>query len=55
LQAEKEAKAAEERNKIRAACNAIYQKTADTKLKDLTVKEEQQVRTCQALNLYPPP
>jgi hypothetical protein len=54
MQAEKEGKAAEERRKIRAACSAIYQTTADTKLKDLTVKEEQQVRACQALNLYPP-
>jgi uncharacterized membrane protein len=40
--------------KIRAACKVIYQKTADTKVKDLTVREEQQVRACQGLNLYPP-
>jgi hypothetical protein len=40
--------------KIRAACKVIYEKTADTKVKDLTVREEQQVRACQALNLYPP-
>jgi hypothetical protein len=52
--AEEEAKAAEERKKIRTACSVIYQKTADTKLKDLTVKEEQQVRACQSLGLYPP-
>jgi hypothetical protein len=49
-----DARATEERRKIRAACSTIYQNTADTKLKDLTVKEEQQVRTCQALGLYPP-
>ena len=52
--ADEGAKAAEERRKIRAACSTIYQNTADTKLKDLTVKEEQQVRACQALGLYPP-
>jgi hypothetical protein len=52
--AEQGASAAEERRKIRAACAAIYKSTADMKIKDLTVKEEQQVRTCQALGLYPP-
>ena len=52
--AEEEAKAAEERGRVRAACSAAYQKTADKKLKDLTVKEEQQVRACQALGLYTP-
>jgi hypothetical protein len=52
--ADEEAKAAEERRKIRLACATIYQNTADKKLKDLTVKEEQQVRACQALGLYPP-
>jgi len=49
--AEEEAKAAEERRK---ACGVIYQNTADKKIRDLTVKEEQGVRTCQALGLYPP-
>jgi len=52
--AEEEAKATEERRKVRAACAVIYQNTADKKLKDLTVKEEQQGRACQALGLYPP-
>jgi hypothetical protein len=52
--AEQEAAAAEERRKIRAACAAIYKSTADMKIKDLTVKEEQQVRACQALGLYRP-
>ena len=54
IKAEEDAKAAEERRKIRAACSAIYQNTADTKISNLTVKEEQQVRACQALGLYPP-
>lgn len=54
VQAEKEAKAAEERRKIRATCAAIYKDTVDKKIKDLTVGEEQQVRVCQALGLYPP-
>jgi hypothetical protein len=52
--ADEEARTVEERRKIRAACSTIYQNTADTKLKDLTVKEDQQVRACQALGLYPP-
>jgi flagellar biosynthesis GTPase FlhF len=52
--AEEQAKAAEERRKIRAACSTIYQNTADKKVSNLTVREEQQVRTCQALDLYPP-
>jgi flagellar biosynthesis GTPase FlhF len=54
MKAEEDARAAEERRKIRAACSAIYQSTADKKISNLTVKEEQQVRTCQALGLYPP-
>jgi membrane protein involved in colicin uptake len=52
--AEEEAKAAEERQKIRAACALIYRNTVDKKITDLTVREEQQVRACQALGLYPP-
>ena len=39
---------------IRAACSAVYKSTADKKIRDLTVKEEQRVRNCQALGLYPP-
>jgi hypothetical protein len=54
LKAEQDAKAAEERRRVRAACAAIYQATIDKKVKDLTVREEQQVRECQMLNLYPP-
>lgn len=45
---------AEEAAKLRAACAAIHRKTANKKVSDLTVKEEQQVRACQALRLYPP-
>lgn len=51
---EEESKAAEERRRVRAACSGIYQNTVDKKVKDLTVGEEQQVRACQALGLYPP-
>ena len=51
---EEEAKAAEERRKVRAACSGIYQNTVEKKIKDLTVGEEQRVRACQALGLYPP-
>ena len=52
--AEGDAQAAEERRKVRAACTEIYQRTADKKIRDLTVREEQQVRSCQGLGLYPP-
>lgn len=45
---------AEEQAKVRAACQQAYNKTADKKVADLTVREEQQVRACQALGLYPP-
>jgi len=54
-QADAGAKAAEDRRKLRASCAAVYQKTIDRKITDLTVREEQQVRACQALSLYPPP
>jgi len=52
--AEREAAAAEEGRKLRANCTVIYQTTIDKKVKDLTVREEQQVRACQVLGLYPP-
>jgi hypothetical protein len=52
--AEEDANVAEEQRQVRAACALIYKDTADKKIGDLTVKEEQQVRTCQALDLYPP-
>lgn len=51
--AEEDAKAADERRKLRAACTVIYQNTIDKKVKDLTVREEQQVRACQVSGLYP--
>ena len=51
---EERAKDAENRKKVRAACAAIYESTANKKIADLTVKEEQQVRSCQGLGLYPP-
>ena len=47
-QAEEDAQKAEEQRKVRAACGVIYQNTADKKIGDLTVREEQQVRECQA-------
>jgi flagellar biosynthesis GTPase FlhF len=52
--AKQDAAEAEERARARAACEVVYRETADTKLKDLTVRQEQQVRACQALGLYPP-
>lgn len=53
LRAEEAAKTAEEQAKIRAACKVIYDKTADKKVGDLTVREAQQVQSCQVLGLYP--
>ena len=53
-QKRKQVEAAEDRKRIRAACTIIYQNTVDKKVKDLTVREEQQVRACQVLGLYPP-
>jgi hypothetical protein len=44
----------EESRRIRATCALIYKNTADKKISDLTVREEQQVRACQGLGLYPP-
>lgn len=54
MKAEGDARAAEERRNVRAACTAIYRNTVDKKVTDLTVREEQQVRACQASGLYPP-
>jgi hypothetical protein len=48
------AKAAEQRRKVQVACAVIYQNTANKRLTDLTVKEEQEVRLCQALGFYHP-
>lgn len=52
--AAEEAKAAAERRQLQDACVLIYKNTVNKKVGDLTVREEQQVRTCQALDLYPP-
>ncbi|HXS98765.1 MAG TPA: hypothetical protein VN736_29415 [Candidatus Limnocylindrales bacterium] len=49
-----EQKAAEEHALIRKACSEVYAATANKKVADLTVIEEQRVRACQALNLYRP-
>ncbi len=36
------------------SCSATYRKTIDKKNADLTVRESEQVKTCQSLGLYPP-
>jgi hypothetical protein len=54
LKADEDARAAAERARVRAACSLIYNNTADKKVGDLTVREDQQVRACQLLGLYPP-
>ena len=48
------AKAAEQKRQLTASCSEVYKNTIDKKVRDLTVREEQQVRACQALGLYPP-
>src|SRR5205823_3683214 len=54
IKAARATKEAQERAKLRAACRTIYKNTSDKKVADLLVKEEQQVRACQMLGLYPP-
>jgi hypothetical protein len=54
VKTEEDAEAAEKRRRVRAACTEIYKNTIDKKVKDLTVREEQQVRACQVLGMYPP-
>lgn len=44
--------AAAEQARREANCHNIYSHTADKKMADLTVKEEELVRACQALGLY---
>jgi hypothetical protein len=48
------AQKAEEMRKLHDNCTTIYQNTVEKQVKDLTVREEQQVRACQVLGLYPP-
>jgi predicted nuclease of restriction endonuclease-like RecB superfamily len=52
--AELAARKAEEIRRLRENCRIIYDNTVDKKVKDLTVREEQQVRACQVLGMYPP-
>jgi len=40
--------------RVRTTCADLYSKTSNKKLSDLTVKEDQGIRACQALQLYPP-
>jgi len=54
LKAEERAKLREQRKLISANCKVIYEKTIDKKRSDLTVREDEQVRACQALDSYLP-
>lgn len=54
IKSERDARALEELSKVVAACSKIYHSTIDKKRGDLTVREEEQVKVCQSLNLYPP-
>ena len=49
-----ETAAAAERASIRAACTLVYDSTANKRVVDVTVKESQQIKACQVMNLYPP-
>jgi len=42
------------RAELRARCAEVYKATIDKKVGDLTVREEEQVRACRTLGLYPP-
>jgi hypothetical protein len=53
-EAKQESEDAAKHKRIVAGCRALYNRTANKKIADLTVKEEQAVRACQQLNLYPP-
>jgi hypothetical protein len=44
----------EDQLKIVDSCLATYHKTIDKKNADLTVRESEQVKACQSLDLYPP-
>lgn len=52
--AEQRASAEREQAKLRASCAAIYRRTANKKVAELTVRESKQVEACSALGLYPP-
>jgi hypothetical protein len=39
---------------LQRLCAALYSTTADKKISDLTVKEEEQVRACQGIGMYHP-
>jgi len=42
------------RAELRARCAEVYKATIDKKINDLTVREEEQVKACRTLGLYPP-
>ena len=48
------AEKAAQQETARSACSVIYAKTADKRIADLTVREEQMVKTCQTLGMYSP-
>lgn len=43
-----------ELQRARAVCAESYRNTSDKKLRDLTVKEAEQIRRCQSADMYPP-
>ena len=55
VRAERAAEIAREKAAVRAFCGRLYEQTANKRVADLTVKEEEQVRTCQAVGLYRAP
>jgi len=54
IRAQEEAEAAAKAVKLKATCLLVYKSTIDKRTGDLTVRETEQVRACQALGYYPP-
>jgi hypothetical protein len=54
LTAEREKEEAAERKRLEAVCRMVYRSTIDKKKSDLTVRQEQQIKACDALGMYPP-
>lgn len=43
-----------ELKRLRVNCSAVYLRTVDKKVSDLTVRETQFVQACQGMGMYPP-
>jgi hypothetical protein len=52
MKAKEAARLRAEQKVAKEVCPPLYKETANKKIADLTVKEEQQVRACQLLGMY---